>query len=624
MIRFIKRIVYCLAGLLTFLLLMYLVAFCVGEPELNKDRYIKLYDDQNEIFYQSINNYSGQYVSLENVSPYFLKAIVSIEDKRFYQHHGFDYVGISRAIKTNVIKRKNSQGASTITQQYARLLYLTNEKTWSRKVKEAFFTLQLETHLSKDKILEGYVNNVYFGHGIYGIENAAQYFYKKKASELTLNEASMLAGVVNGPQYYSPLLHEKKAKQRQILVLNAMYENNVITKSVLEATKKQTLNLAKEHSLNENMSTYYYKDTVLQELEDLGYYNNQYLNKGLNIYTSFHQEYQDTLNQLIKEKDIQTDLQCAFTVVNPKTSQLQALLGGKDYSKSQYNRALHANRQIGSTMKPLLYYLALENGFNPTTSFLCEPTTFKLENQTTYSPSNFHQKYAYKDITLAQAIAVSDNIYAVKTHLFLGTENLYNFLRNYHIKAKNNASLALGTVNTNIYNLSNIYCNIASTGKYQPIYTIEKITDHQGNIIYQHKNKRTQNLNKESCLILSQLLTGTFNKQFSTYLSATMANYQTKCTVACKTGSTDYDNLIVAYNPNILITGWVGYDDNRKMEQSEEKTVTKDVAISFLNKHIKKEAWYYPTSKLNAISINPLSGEFDENGIVYWFRKGTP
>ena len=185
MIRFIKRIVYCFVGLLTFLLLMYLVAFCVGEPELNKDRYIKLYDDQNEIFYQSINNYSGQYVSLENVNPYFLKAIVSIEDKRFYQHHGFDYVGISRAIKTNVIKRKNSQGASTITQQYARLLYLTNEKTWSRKVKEAFFTLQLETHLSKDKILEGYVNNVYFGHGIYGIENAAQYFYKKKASEQT-------------------------------------------------------------------------------------------------------------------------------------------------------------------------------------------------------------------------------------------------------------------------------------------------------------------------------------------------------------------------------------------------------------------------------------------------------
>ena len=275
--QFIKRILYCFIFFFTFLLLMYIIAFCVGKPELNKDRYIKLYDDQNKIFYQSVNNYSGQYVSIDDVSPYFLKAIVAIEDKRFYSHHGFDYVGISRAIKTNVLKRKTSQGASTITQQYARLLYLTNEKTWSRKVKEAFFTLQLETHLSKKEILEGYINNVYFGHGIYGIENASQYFYGKKAKELTLNEASMLAGVVNGPQYYSPILNKERAKQRQNLVLKAMYDNQMITQSILEATQKQTLNLANEHSLNENMSTYYYKDTVLEELEELGFYNNQYL-----------------------------------------------------------------------------------------------------------------------------------------------------------------------------------------------------------------------------------------------------------------------------------------------------------------------------------------------------------
>ena len=331
-----------------------------------------------------------------------------------------------------------------------------------------------------------------------------------------------------------------------------------------------------------------------------------------------------TLNDIIKEKKIQGDLQCAFTVANPKTNQLQALIGGKDYANSQYNRAIHASRQIGSTAKPFLYYLALENGFNPSTRFLCEPTTFKLSNNTTYSPANFHQKYAYQEITLAQAIAVSDNIYAVKTHLFLGTENLRDFLKSYGINAKNNASLALGTVNTNIYNLSNIYCNIASGGKYQHLYTIEKIVDHQGKTIYQHKNQRIQNLNKESCLILNQLLTGTFNKQFSTYLNATMENYQTKYKVACKTGSTDYDNLIVAYNPNILINGWVGYDDNRKIENSQEKVLAKEVAINFLNKEIKKESWYKLTSKLNAIAINPIYGNIDETGIVYWFRKGSP
>ena len=131
-------------------------------------------------------------------------------------------------------------------------------------------------------------------------------------------------------------------------------------------------------------------------------------------------------------------------------------------------------------------------------------------------------------------------------------------------------------------------------------------------------------MNKESCLILNQLLTGTFNKQFSTYLNATMENYQTKYKVACKTGSTDYDNLIVAYNPNILINGWVGYDDNRKIENSQEKVLAEEVAINFLNKEIKKESWYKLTSKLNAIAINPISGNIDETGIVYWFRKGTP
>ena len=247
---------------------MYIIALLCRKTELNKDRYIKLYDDQNKIFIKVSIIIVGKYVSIDDVSPYFLKAITALEDKRFYSHHGFDYVRISRAIKTNVLKRKTSQGASTITQQYARLLYLTNEKTWSRKVKEAFFTLQLEAHLSKKEILEGYINNVYFGHGIYGIENASQYFYGKKAKELTLNEASMLAGVVNGPQYYSPILNKERAKQRQNLVLKAMYDNQMITQSILEATQKQTLNLASGHSFsNENMSTYYYKDTVFRRIK---------------------------------------------------------------------------------------------------------------------------------------------------------------------------------------------------------------------------------------------------------------------------------------------------------------------------------------------------------------------
>lgn len=621
--KFIKRFLFLIIGACCLIVLAYIVAFSIGEPDLNKDRYLKLYDDQEGIFYQSINHFSGQYVSLNDVSHYFKDAIVAIEDKRFYEHHGFDYIGITRAIKTNIVDGKKSQGASTITQQYARLLYLTNEKTWSRKIKEAFYTMQLETHLNKDKILEGYVNNVYFGHGIYGIENASQYFFNKSAKNLTLNEASVLAGVVNGPQYYSPLINEKKSRQRQAQVLNAMYDNHYITKDDMHKAQSQMLILASNHDIQKNMSTFYYKDTVIDELENLGFYNNQYLNKGLNVYTSLNKDYQDKINQLIEQKNIESNLQCSFIIVKPKTSQIQAIIGGMNYSSSQYNRATKANRQIGSTIKPLLYYLALENGFSPITQFISEPSTFQLADGTTYSPKNFHNKYAYKEITLAQAVAVSDNIYAMKTHLFLGTNTLYQFLKQYHLSPKNNASLALGTVNTNIYELANIYTNIANKGSYQHLYTIERIEDDQGQVLYENKDHHKQTLNQDICLELSQLLTGTFNSQFSTYLSATMASYPLDFTVACKTGSTDYDNLLVAYTPDILIAGWSGYDDNRKIENDSEKTFVKEISVELLKykQKIKKSSWYKPTRQLIAISINPLTGENDENGVVYWFKK---
>ena len=449
--KVIKILVVLSASSFAILLSFYLIAYCFGEPDLNKNRYLKLYDDSEDIFYQSINDYAGHYVSLDDVSDDFLKSIVAIEDQRFYKHRGFDIIGIARAVKVNLTNQDKSQGASTITQQYARLLYLTNEKSWSRKIKEAFLTMQLETHLTKDEILEGYINNVYFGHGIYGIENAAKYFYGKSAKDLDLNESSMLAGVVNGPTYYSPLNDQTAARKRQSLVLDALINCGEITESQKESVLESDLNLAEVHQTDENISNNYYKDTVIDELEYLGFYTNTYLNQGLNVYTTFNQDYQKVIENSSQEYTQDSDVETASIVVAPYTSKILALTGGKDYALSQYNRATKSNRQIGSTIKPLLYYLALENGFTPTTTFLCEPTTFKLDDNTTYSPSNFNDKYAYQEITLAQAIAVSDNIYAVKTHLFLGEENLAALIKKFGLKdVKANASLALGTLNTNI------------------------------------------------------------------------------------------------------------------------------------------------------------------------------
>lgn len=606
------------------ILVLYTFAYLNGKPDLNKNRFIKMYDNNEEVFYQSINDYNGQYATLDNISKTFLESIVAIEDHRFYEHRGFDPIGILRAIKVNIIALGKSEGASSITQQYARLLYLTNDKTWSRKIKEAFLTMQLETHLSKDEILEGYVNSVYFGHGIYGIENAAMYFYNKKAKDLDLNESSMLAGIVNGPSYFSPLIDEANARKRQSIVLQRLVETDKISNAQKDEVLASDLHLASEHTINKNMSSYYFKDTVIEELTELGFYNDSYINRGLNIYTTLDTTYQDKLNEVTKESVNGVEVESATVVVEPYTSKVLALVGGKDYTVSQYNRATQANRQIGSTIKPFLYYSALQNGFSATTKFLDEPTTFKLEDGKTYSPSNYNNKYAYKEITLAQAIAVSDNIYAVKTHLFLGEQNLANLLNQFGFEdVPANASLALGTLNTNVYHLADMYNTLASEGSYTPIHTIESITDAKGNVLYTREDKKEQLFDRDNTLVLNQLLTTPFDKTYSTYLTASMQEYKLDNINAAKSGTSDWDSLAVGYNPNILIASWTGYDDNKELTTYKERVVSKNIMINMLKytNEIKDYKWYKPTDNIQELAINPLTGEFDENGTIFWFKK---
>ena len=446
--------------------LYYFVCLILPKVQMLYSNDLTVYDNQNEVIIQTHHDVTGQYVSLKQMSPYLPIAFIAAEDQNFYQHYGYDLGGILRAA-FNTIFKGNTQGGSTITQQLARTLFLSNEKTLSRKIQEAILTARIEMNYSKDEILEQYLNSIYLGHDLYGVAVASRYYFNKSCQDLTLDEAAMLAGIANAPAINAPDIHYEKALKRKNYVLSNLYENKQITKEIYETYKNIDTPIQIQPLAKENAYQFYQRE-IVKELKNLGLYTKKNLAVGLNIYTSFNSKYQNTLNDLIKEKKIQGDLQCAFTVANPKTNQLQALIGGKDYANSQYNRAIHASRQIGSTVKPFLYYLALENGFNPSTRFLCEPTTFKLSNNTTYSPANFHQKYAYQEITLAQAIAVSDNIYAVKTHLFLGTENLRDFLKSYGINAKNNASLALGTVNTNIYNLSNIFlfCSLAFLAKF--------------------------------------------------------------------------------------------------------------------------------------------------------------
>lgn len=590
-------------------------------PSLGQGHYIKMYDQDQKLFYQS--NQQNNDVQLKDVSQHFLASIVAVEDHRFYSHKGFDPIGILRAMKSNLTSGNKSQGASTISQQYARLLFLTNEKTWKRKITEAFLTTRLEAHYDKDTILQGYINTVFFGHGIYGIKNASHYYFDKEPSQLDLNEASMLAGVINGPSYFSPFLNMKRAKERQKIVLDRLVEMEYITQDQANQVHQTPFQLNENPSSSLDKSYPYFRDTVISELKDLGFYKENYINKGLNVITTLDQLTQKTLNDTIQQqmKD-RGKLEVSSIILNTKTSGVLALNGGKDYNQSQFNRATNASRQIASTIKPLLYYIALENGFDPTTKFKSEPTTFQLDNGTTYAPTNFNQKYANKDITLAQALAVSDNIYAVKTHMFLGEQALVNALQKFgfhHVSP--HPSLALGTLNTNVYHLSSIYATLGNVGNYNDVHTIQKIYTDDGEVLYEYQNKNEELLNKDSCLILSQLLTSPFQKAFHTYASPTMASYPTQATFAVKTGTSPFDSLCAGYNPQYTIVSWSGYDDNRELTMSLDKRVPKVIFQTMANALQKEDIWYKPTKTIKQVPINPIDGTYQEGGLIYWFKQ---
>ena len=409
----------------------------------------------------------------------------------------------------------------------------------------------------------------------------------------------------------------------QKLVLDRLVEDEYITEE--KSLKIQNT----EFVLNENPTSAsknqhpYYKDTVIQELTDLGFYEENYINQGLNIYTTMDSDTQNELEATVSDNmNDKGELEISSMVVSNDDAGVMALVGGKDYALSQFNRATEAQRQIASTIKPLLYYVALENGFTPNTKFLSAPTEFTLESGQTYAPTNFSDRYANTEITLAQAIALSDNIYAVKTHLFLGEQALVNALNKFgYTHVSPHPFLALGTLNTNIYEVANIYTIFANQGINREIHTITKITNHNNEVLYQRENNDVALLDRDTCLILSQLLTSTFKSEYHTYSNPTMSNYQTNTTFACKTGTSDFDSLCIGYNPNYTLLSWVGFDDNRDLTITQDKMVPKVVFQHMANYLQTEEEWYSPTATLQSIPVDPLTGDFSESGLVYWFKS---
>lgn len=613
---------------------IYLCAKLTPKIDINKANSVFLYDKDENLFFKG--NGKKEWISLKEMSHYIIDATISIEDKNFYTHVGFDYLRIIKSVYENTKAGKYVQGASTITQQYAKNLYLDFDKNWKRKIEEAWLTVEMEMHYTKDEILEGYLNTINYGNGVLGIENASKYYFDKSAADLTLAEASMLAGIPKSPNNYSPLNDELEAKKRQSIILASMVENKYITdKEKDEAFNTKLIYLGKKEKYN--LSTLmYYQDAVMKELKGLKYIPSSLLETGgLKIYTNLDINAQTILENAINNdlKDNQ-NLQVASIVTEPKTGKILALTGGRDYQKSQFNRATQSKRQVGSTMKPFLYYAALENGFTASTTFLSEPTVFTFSEEQNYAPQNYAKLYPNKPISMAAALSYSDNIYAVKTHLFLGEDLLVDTMKRVGVKGKLEPlpSLPLGTGELNIIDFLTGYNTLANEGVKVDLYLIDKVLDMDGTVIYEHKLQEEVVLDENITYIVNDLLTTSYDYNMIDYNSPTCLNIAAKIINkwAVKTGTTDVDAWSIGYNKDLLVGVWTGYDNNQKLETGESK-YSKNIWVDTAENYIKgkEDTWYKMPDNVVGVLVNPIDGTLaneksKKKRILYYLKGSEP
>ena len=601
---------------------------------INSANNIVLYDKDNNIYFKGSEK--KEWVSLDEISSYLIDSTVYTEDKNFYKHFGFDFLRIGKALITNFKNKSMDQGASTITQQYAKNMFLDFDKTWKRKWDEMWYTLRIEANYSKEEILEGYLNTINYGHGKYGIENASKFYFNKSSKDLSLAESSLLAAIPKAPSKYDPINNYDDAKERQLYILNTLVKNSIITEEEKNNAYNEELNIVGFSETEDLSSINYFQDAVMNELKTISTIPSNYGEvNGLKIYTTLDYNSQSILEKNIKEVFEDNDsLETSSIVMNPNTGSVLALVGGRDYNKSSYNRAIYSTRQVGSTMKPYLYYAALENGFTGSTEFLSEPTTFTLEDNKSYSPVNYNEKYGNKPISMATAIAYSENIYAVKTHMFLGYDALINVARRVGIteKLESIPSLPLGTNEINIINMARGYSSFANLGFKVTPHFIEKIEDGNGNILYQNRDDKELVLNPSLVFILNNLLTATYDPLYVdyNYPTAISLSGKLKHKYALKSGTTSTDNWNIGFNNNILCAVWVGNDDNKELTTKDYKYAQNIwyKTVEEIEKDVSEEdGWYDKPKNVVGVLVEPISGkpleDTSKNTKLVYFLKGT-
>ena len=522
------------------------------------------------------------YVSRENrtlvplsAMPELLpQAFVSAEDSRFYQHSGVDAWSIIRALIHNIRSGERGQGGSTITQQVARALLLTPEKTYTRKLKEAILAYRIDTTLSKEDILHIYLNQIYLGSSAYGVEAAAQIYFDKRVQDLNLAEIALLAGLPQAPSRYSPFRNFKLAKNRQLYVLNRMAEEGYITPTAAQKAYETTLlwNPAKEGPTENN----YFIEHVKAYVESK-YGSEALLTGGLRIYTTLDQNMQKAANMAIKRgtakwairqsKHADTLPQAALISMEVKTGYVRAMVGGTDFEKSQFNRATQARRQPGSAFKPFIYAAALEKGMTPATMIVDEPIQFRGASSMQYwEPKNYNNKFE-GPTSFRNALVHSRNIPTIKILQQVGAANTIDLARRLGITSPlgKDLSLALGTSGVSPLELTRAYAAFANGGRMPQALFIEKIVDSTGKVLEEQHPAFSDAVDPRVAYQMTHIMEAVISDGTAKGISSFGAP------AAGKTGTTDQniDAWFVGYTPELTTCVWIGHDQNTSLGTAE-------------------------------------------------------
>ena len=540
----------------------------------------KVYDDNDELLTE-FHVERRIFVPLAQIPKTLRDAIIATEDARFYSHHGVDPTGIARAVYQNFRRGRIVEGGSTITQQLAKVLFLTPDKSLERKLKEAVLALELERRYSKDRILEMYLTQIYFGHGAFGVEAAARTFYGKGVSELSLPECTLLAGLPKAPTTYSPFEHPEAAKRRRATVLSRMVDVGAIASPLAKKTADSPLGLIPPE--RRRTTGQYYLEYVQQQLE-AQYGADLVFKGGLQVYTTLSPVMQVKAERALREglKALESRRgaaakdgtappperpEGALLTIEPQTGYIKAMVGGYDFFKSEFNRAVQARRQPGSAFKAFVYLAALESGQTPASVVDDSPVEFPAgRNGKAWKPDNYDRKFR-GPITYQQALEESVNVAAVKVLEKNGVRRTVDLARRLGVESPlgENLSIALGTSDLTLLEITSAYGALANQGSWVRPSAIRYVLDSQRKLLEENTPQAKQVVSPELAYVMTSMLRGTIER--GTGAAARALGRP----AAAKTGTTnDYSNAwFIGYTPQLATGVWVGYDRPRSLGKDE-------------------------------------------------------